>query len=140
MNTINSHNDYSDAKFEALLCSAKLDPTLFTHEAHIRLAYMHIRAYGVDLAVERVSQQISHYVTQLGAYDKYHHTLTIASTFIVNHFYHKAESKDFLHFISLHPRLLTHFRELLESHYSRKVYLSDQARHNYLEPDLVAFG
>ena len=72
------HLDLSDIEFERAFEKCSLDPELFSHEAHLRLAWIHIRKEGCEKAVDIVSKQIVAYVGFLGAEDKFNKTLTVA--------------------------------------------------------------
>ena len=129
----------SDAEFEQLFASGEMPPELFNHEAHLRLAWIHIRKYGTANAIEHISIQLQDFVRALGASDKYNTTLTIAAIKIVKHFMDKKELPAFSDFITEHPRLKTGFRELIATHYKTDIFNSDKARQNWLEPDLLPF-
>ncbi len=136
----NSHWDLSDNEFEAQFFSCQLKPELFSHEAHLRLAWIKITKNGVQKAEEDIQSQIKSFVKHVGAEDKYHTTLTLAAIKIVNQFIQKSESGSFKDFISEFPRLKSNFKELIQSHYSSDIFISKQARLNYLEPDLLPFN
>ena len=87
----------SDKEFEAQFESGVLPPGLFTHEAHIRLAWIHIDKYGIDKAISNIVQQIQSYTAKLGVTDKFNKTLTIAAVRAVYHFMLKSNSSDFQH-------------------------------------------
>ncbi|MFD1095561.1 hypothetical protein [Salegentibacter chungangensis] len=134
-----THFDLSDREFELLFKNGRLDPAIFNHEAHLRLAWIHINKYGCKTAADNINRQLLIYVTRLGARDKYNKTLTTASVKAVNHFMKKSEADNFRGFISDFPRLTTDFRELLRSHYKTDIFNSEKAKKIYLEPELLPF-
>lgn len=134
-----NHFDLSDKNFVASFSNGSLDPKLFSHEAHLRLAWLHINAEGLEPALVNIPQQIQNYVSALGASDKYHHTLTIAAIRTVNHFKLKSKSDNFIDFIAEFPRLKSHFKELIAQHYSIDIFTLEKAKRDYLEPDLLSF-
>jgi len=136
---IEKHHSLSDEQFKTQFDACTLDPELFSHEAHIRLAWLHLMECNISEAIINIKRQLKAFVKHVGAEDKYHETLTIASLKIVNHFVEQSETTTFPSFINEFPRLLTHFKELVEAHYSRNILDSSQARQNYLEPDLLRF-
>ena len=81
-----SHLDLDDRAFLAAFEAGTLDPTLFSHEAHLRLAWLHIQQLGIELAVPTICSQLINYVDGLGARDKYNATLTVAAAKTVYHF------------------------------------------------------
>ena len=134
-----NHFKLSDQQFEEAFKSFVLSPSLFTHEAHLRLAWIHITKYGIDKALETVPNQISQFVENLGARDKYNHTLTIAAIKAVYHFTLKSRSIDFPNFIKIFPRLKYHFKDLLACHYTVDIFNNELAKVEYLAPDLLPF-
>jgi phosphoserine phosphatase len=133
------HFALTDAEFEQQFAGAELDPALFNHEAHLRLAWIHIRKYGEAQAITNICSQLVNFVTRLDALSKYNKTLTIAAIKAVNHFIKRSNADSFQEFISEFPRLKHNFRELIASHYSIDVFQSPQAKQTYLQPDLLAF-
>ena len=46
---IEKHYQLSDEEFEQQFQNCLLSPVLFTHEAHLRLAFIHILKYGESI-------------------------------------------------------------------------------------------
>ena len=134
-----SHLELSDDAFEKLFSACQLNPELFTHEAHVRLAWIHLKKYGEAQAIENIFIQLLNFVTQLGAADKYNKTVTIAAIKTVHHFIQKSQSTVFADFILEFPRLKCNFKELLGAHYGIDVFKLERAKHEFLEPDLLPF-
>jgi hypothetical protein len=134
-----SHLNLSDKEFEIQFQSASMPPDMFDHEAHLRLAWIHIKKYGVDQAVLNVCAQLKNYVTHLGVTDKYNQTLTIAAVKAVNHFVLKSETRDFTDFIGENSRLKTDFKTLMFSHYKTDIFNSPLAKARFIEPELLPF-
>lgn len=135
-----SHFDYSDEQFENLFALGNIADELFTHEAHIRLAWIHLLKYGETKAIENITHQIKAFTIQLNETEKYNHTLTIASIKVINHFRNKSKSRNFEEFLKEFPRLKTHFKELLQQHYSAFIFTDATAKVNFLQPDLTPFA
>lgn len=133
------HFELSDQEFEKQLETGTLNPKIFNHEAHIRLAWIHIHKYGVNQAINNITHQLKRYVASLGASEKYNETVTIAAIKAVNHFMVRSTTQDFLHFISENHRLKNNFKELLNSHYHINIFESNDAKKNFLEPELLPF-
>lgn len=133
------HFVLSDKEFEEQFASGTLNPELFSHEAHLRLAWIHIKKYGQYVALDNVSKQIISYVELLGARQKYNHTLTIAAVKAVTHFINKSNSENFADFIAEFPRLKNNFKELMSSHYQIDIFNSEKAKDVFIEPDLLPF-
>jgi hypothetical protein len=133
------HQALSDAEFELQFKTCTLDPTLFTHEAHLRLAWIHIKQYGIERAIEDVNAQLLSFVAHLGATDKFNKTVTIAALHAVNHFMKRSAADNFQGFIQEFPRLKTDFKALMGAHYAFDIFKSDKAKAKYLPPDLLPF-
>ena len=133
------HFHLNDLEFEDQFKNGTLDPELFSHEAHIRLAWIHINNYGLEKGIENVDAQLLKYATGLGVGDKYNKTVTIAAVRAVYHFYLKSRSNNFEDFITEFPRLRDNFKDLLDSHYGFNIFTSPDAKKKYIDPDLLPF-
>ncbi len=129
----------NDSEFEKQFEAGSLSPELFTHDAHIRLAWIHITKHGIDEAIMNVVRQIQRYTVKHGVPDKFNMTLTVAAVRAVYHFIRKSTSKTFPGFIQEFPRLKFNFKELMSSHYGFDIYNSLEAKKYFLEPDLLPF-
>ncbi len=136
---MDNHNQLSDSEFEILFSACALSPALFSHEAHLRLAWIHIRKYGLDKAIGNITMQLQDFVEALGARDKYNETVTVAAIRAVYHFMLKSNTTTFAQFITENPQLKHNFKELLNSHYKTNIFSSHEAKRGYLEPELLPF-
>lgn len=134
------HLELSDHEFERQFENCTLNPSLFSHEAHLRLAWIQINSHGVEDACNVICNQILHFVEALGQTKKYNMTLTIAAVRAVSHFMQKSNSDNFQEFIKEFPQLKSNFKELLGSHYSFDIFQSQKAKSHYIEPDLLPFS
>ncbi|MDN3656800.1 hypothetical protein QWZ08_14230 [Ferruginibacter paludis] len=134
-----THADLTDKEFETQFKNCALSPDQFNHEAHLRLAWIHIRQYGTGQAIENICNQLNNFTRHAGAADKYNVTLTIASIKAVAHFIKKTDTANFNDFIMQVPRLKYDFKELMACHYSQDIYNADIARKEFIEPDLLPF-
>lgn len=133
------HFDLSDTDFLHQFTTCKLDPAIFSHEAHLRLAWININHYGIAVAEKNIQSQLQDFVAFVGAKDKYHKTLTIVAIKAVHHFMSKSKSDNFKDFILEFPQLKSKFKELIGAHYSFGIFNSDKAKTEFLEPDLSSF-
>ena len=131
--------ELTDVEFEAKFDDCTLNPLLFNHEAHIRLAWIHIKKYGPNIAIDNICTQIKRFDAKHGDGTKFHTTLTIASVKTVYHFFLKSKSDTFQDFILEFPRLKTGFKGLITSHYGINVFASEEAKKVFIEPDLLPF-
>ncbi len=134
-----SHIELSDTEFEDQFKNCSFPSSMFNHEAHLRLVWIHIMRYGIEEALQTIPEHIKSYVYSLGAQDKYNVTLTIVAVNIINHFMRKGKSETFSDFINEFPRLNTHFKEFIIQHYKVDIFNSHEAKTSFLEPDLLPF-
>ena len=134
-----NHYELSDEEFEHQFQHCLLDPAHFSHEAHLRLAWIHIRKYGIDQALINIEKQLRDFVSYAGASDKYHQTITIAAINAVNHFIIHSKTNDFAEFIQKNSNLKHNFKALINSHYSYDIFRSEKAKNVFIEPDLQPF-
>jgi len=134
-----SHYTLTDSEFEIQFAEAKLEAKLFTHEAHIRLAWIHLFKYGVERAIQNITDQLYKFVSSLGESEKYNTTLTIAAVKIVKHYMDKMPVDNFKDFIAQYPNLKSNFRNLIEEHYSVDIFSSKEAKRYYIKPDIKEF-
>jgi hypothetical protein len=133
---LNHHLSKSDREFRAAFEAGAFAPADFSHRAHIRLAYVYLAESDVDLALERMRASLVSFLSHHGIpASKYHATLTRAWILAVDHFMHrspKAFSAD--DFIARNPLLLD--SKIMLTHYSAELLFSDQARTDFVEPNL----
>lgn len=134
-----THFSLSDDELELQFAKLYLDPKLFSHEAHLRLAWIHLKKYGEAKAIKNLTTQIPIFANKHGAPDKFNMTLTVAAIKAVRHFCGKSKSNNFQNFLIEFPRLKTDFKELMAAHYDFDIYQSKRAKETYLEPDLLQF-
>lgn len=134
-----NHDTLTDTQFEQQFADAVLDPQIFTHEAHIRLAWIHLEYYGLENAIKNITRQLRNYTRALGAADKYNETVTIAAIYAVQHFRIRSACTDFAGFIAENSQLKTNFKGLLDTHYQTDIFRSATAKVAFLEPELAPF-
>lgn len=134
-----NHYELNDNEFEVAFASTSFPAEIFSHEAHLRLAWIHINKYGLDDALKNIRKQLLDFVTLIGAVDKYNQTVTTAAVRAVYHFMLKSNTNSFQEFILENPRLKTQFKDLLFSHYKTDIFSSEKAKQEYLEPELLPF-
>lgn len=125
-----------DHTFRSRLESCELPPAEFGHRAHVRLAYIYLTAHDTDGASARMRDSIREFIRCNGADpSKYHETITRAWIMAVRHFMEispACTSAD--EFIERNPVLLD--SKIMLSHYSAELLFSDEARGQFVEPDV----
>ncbi|MEZ4918552.1 MAG: hypothetical protein R2792_05545 [Saprospiraceae bacterium] len=110
-----NHWKLDDAQLVLQLESGTLPPELFSHEAHLRLAWINLNNQPCARAEESVCRQLKTYVAAIGAEDKYNEELTVAAVQVVDQLMRQSKATNFADFILEQPKLKTHFRELVGS-------------------------
>lgn len=126
------HYLLSNIELETKFENGKLSPKHLTHEAHMRLAYIHIKKYGLKQAIKNLCKQIDAFDIKHGDGTKFNTRITIASAKIVALFMGKAKSTNFKEMLIEFPQLRSNFCELLRKHYKLDFFKQDKEE-NYLE-------
>ncbi len=136
---IEAHFQLSDEEFVKQFSNCTLNPELFSHEAHLRLAWLLIDTYGLKKTEVQIQELLRNFVTHVGAQDKYHVTITLIAMKIMNHFMQKSNTNNFKDFIAENIQLKINFNGLIGSHYSFDLFKSTNAKREFVEPDLFPF-
>lgn len=136
---LENHFQLTNKEFEHLFEKGTLPPTLFTHEAHLRLAWIYVNKYGIEKACDKLCDEIKQFDTIHGDGSKFNTTVTVAAARAVYHFMLKSNSDTFSAFMEEFPRLKTAFKDLLDQHYAFDVFSSETAKVGYVEPDILPF-
>lgn len=123
-----------DAQFLAAFETGQIANRDFHHRDHLRLAWIQIRRLGLERALESVTTAIRQFATHHGHADRYHDTMTrfwlrAVATGIDHH-----PDLSFEGLLAAEPHLLD--QNLPYVHWSREQMASDQARRQWVEPDL----
>jgi hypothetical protein len=125
-----------DRRFRADFEACTIPPAQFDHQAHVRLAYVHLAESDADTALARMRAALLAFLKHNGVDpSKYHETMTRAWILAVRHFMEtspaSASADDF---IESNPRLLD--SKIMMTHYSAGLLFSPEARAQFVEPDL----
>jgi len=140
----------SDREFMTLFENQSLPPEYFAHKGHIRLAWLYLQRYPLELAINKVEQGIKAYAGALGAVDKFHCTITralvciMAQRLAVSKPGQQAQTSvparektpSWQAFISDNQDLLLDAFGVLQQYYSKALLTSEQARKQFVQPDL----
>ncbi len=125
-----------DRRFVADVEAGRIAPDAFDHRAHLRLAYTCLTEHPGEEALPRIRSALLGFLGHHGVDPtKYHETLTRAWFLAVRHFMARSGSADSADaFIDANPVLLD--TGILRTHYSAERLFSDQARGEFVDPDL----
>jgi hypothetical protein len=107
------HYLLSDEDFARAFEECTLEPTIFSHEAHLRLAWILIRSHGLLPASEMLCKQIMKFDLLHGKGTKFSKTLTLAAARLVHDLQERSQDRTFRDFIKSNLCLLGNFRQLL---------------------------
>ena len=116
--------------------SCALPAAQFRHRDHVRLAFIYLSLHDLDTALDLMRSGLHRFLAHAGAPpSKYHETITRAWLLAVQHFMREAgPAASFEEFAARSPRLFA--PGAMETHYSRELLESDEARRRFIEPDL----
>ena len=128
----------TDSEFLAQFEACTLPIAAFPHQGHLRLTWIYLSNHDLQQSMQYITEGILRYATSLGAAHKYHDTLTRAWVLLVYQAMQKHKTETFNKFLSQNQHLLN--KDALSFHYSKELLASNQARHHWVEPDLMPFG
>lgn len=124
-----------DRTFRSAFEACVVEPSEFTHAAHVRLAYVYLVEHDVEPAVGRMREALLKFLRHNDIpLSKFHETITRAWVLAVRHFMNKGASASSADFIAKNPELLD--SRIMLTHYSASVLFSPDARAGFVEPDL----
>ena len=123
----------TDQQFISALESGTLPESQFGHAAHVRAAYLYLQQADFAGALERICRTIRHFAATRGRPDRYHETITVAYTALIQqHICERGNSGGWEAFALENPELFE--PGLLEQFYPRGQLQSDMARRVFLLP------
>jgi hypothetical protein len=118
------------------LADGSLPPREFCHRNHVRAAWTCLQRMPLRVAAHRFGELLQRYVTQVGAEDKFHLTLTFAFMHLI-HERMKASPADWDGFVATNPDLFADAKSLVARFYSPGRLMTVEARRAFVEPDLA---
>ena len=128
----------TDDEFLKAFEECRIPQELWTHEAHVRMAWLYLRKRPLHEVVPIVREGITRYAACRGKTGAYHETITLGYLALIDgRIVRGAEQGTFAEFIAGNPALADRSLTALLGHYTREVLFSDEAREAFVEPDLV---
>ena len=125
----------TDSQLAAELECGTLDPALFTHEAHLRVAFHFLRHAAWLDAVLRMRGALQSYALKLGKPQLYHETITLAfMALIAERMAEQPQYPSAAAFLDANPDLRG--KQALLAHYSAGRLASQRARDQFVLGDL----
>ena len=126
----------TDLEFIDAFKAGRLAPEAFTHRAHLRAAFLLLRAGPFLEACIAMREGLRALAAKIGKPDLYHETVTVAFMALVAA--RSSPADDWDGFIAAHPELCA--RGLLDAWYSKALLASGAARTAFIMPDRIGGG
>lgn len=108
------HQLLTDKQFEQKFEDCTLAPALVTYEAHLRLAYIHVKKHGLKNAVVTLYKQLNAFDTKFGNIIIVINKTTIKLFVkLIYDFIKRAKATSFKELLFEFPDIKTHFKSLL---------------------------
>jgi hypothetical protein len=130
------HTALTDDEFLAAFEQCRLPRELWTHEAHIRMAWLYLNRGPLSEVVDKVRHGIQRYNASLGNSSGYHETVTQAYVRLIASRLANGCGATFDEFKRRHPKLFDRQEPILLWHYRQETLDSDEAKEQFLLPDL----
>jgi len=98
-----------------------LDTSKFTHESMLRLAWILINKYSLEVAIEKNKRIKENYFINALKSEKFNVTLSKAYVEILDHFKERSTTNNFDILLEEFPRLKYNFRNLVKTHYGYNI-------------------
>lgn len=131
---ITNHRQLSDEQFLSQLENGTIDPRLFNHEAHVRMAWLYLNQDGLKPALDSISKVIRQLDQQHGNGMKYHHTITISFSLIITLLIREKRPVSWEDLIAKN-KALSDPKELLTEYYTDKTLYNEGSRTMFILPD-----
>ena len=123
----------TDEQFIDALESGTLAPAEFSHQAHLRAAYIYLQRAGWLDATVRMRDTLRTFAGRIGKAGLYHETITVAFMALVAERAAGGSYADGAAFAAAHADLAD--KQLLHRWYSPTLLGSEQARARFVMPD-----
>lgn len=111
----------------------------FDHRGHLRLAWLYLNLFPLDVAIVKTTKGIEAYANSLGATGKFHHTLTEAIIRIMHARVLQGGQETLDEFLSRNPELVRNIRGEVLRYYSEERLNSPTAKRSFCQPDIRSF-
>lgn len=127
----------TDAEFLKAFESCCLSADQWTHQAHVRMAWLYLQRMPLPLAIPVVREGIKRYNVSLNKPLGYHETITQAFLHLISDRIQNGKvPQSFELFCSQHPDLLDREMKALLAHYQKETLFSQLARETFVCPDV----
>jgi hypothetical protein len=124
----------ADEQFLAAFEAGRIANQDFHHRDHLKVAWIQVHRVGSDRAADTVAGTIREFATRHGHAERYHETMTRFWVRVVGMGVSRHPTLAFDDLIAAEPHLLD--KNLPYHHWSRELMGSNEARRDWVEPDL----
>ena len=117
--------------------SGTLDPALFHHRQHVRVAWICLREGSLIDALSRFVASLRRFATSAGSPGLYHETITFAFLFLIHERMQKGMAGTFDDFAEANADLFRWKPSVLERYYRTETLGSELARRTFVMPDAL---
>jgi hypothetical protein len=125
----------TDDELVAHFSSATLPAAAFSHDQHVRAAWLFVTRHGMPAALTTFPAALRRFAATHGAAAKYHETITWAFLLLVHERHARQPASSWNAFASANRDLLTWRPSILESFYTADTLASELARQVFVMPD-----
>lgn len=125
----------SDSTFLQQFENLSLDPQHFNHCGHLRLTWLYLNQYSLEISLDKIAGGITRYASSLGASEKFHATITEALVRIVARRMRQFKPRNWDEFQHQNEDLFTDSNQVLRHYYSDQLLNSEQAKNQFMQPD-----
>ena len=127
--------DETDEAFLAALAEGTVPDGAFHHRDHVRLAWLRIRALGLEPGTARIREDVRGFAARKGLATLYHETLTTFwARAVASALAGDPGTAGFAGFVARHPELLD--KDLPRRHYRPESLTGETARREWVAPDV----
>jgi hypothetical protein len=126
----------SDDEFVNAFLQCRLSSDDFDHRGHLRIAWLLLRRYPLEQAIEEICVGIARSARHFGAPDKYNRTLSEALVRLIAHAEAHTPHAAFEEFVAANSALVHNVRGVLAQYYSPGLLHSVTAKRSFEMPDL----
>jgi hypothetical protein len=124
----------TDDEFLAAFESAAISRPDWTHEAHVRMAWLYLSRLPFAEALHQVRTGIQKLNARIGSPDGYHETITVAFVRVIASRLERGEC--YAAFRERNPEVFDRKLGALLHHYTKERLYSAEARRAFIDPDV----
>lgn len=128
------HAELNNQEFIRQIETAAINPEWFTHEAHIRMAWLYLIDFDQDAALQNICEAIKGIDAKYAGGTRYHHTITVVFARSIGILMQWEPGKTWQEFVAVNGGLRIS-KKFLAEYYSDEILYSDEAKTQFVAPD-----